>query len=206
MDRQIGNSALDELHERRLAACLNMFHTELGIAAAMHYCAEHQLTPSAELVTGACELIFSLLRNDKTHRRGRAAGIVARYRQDMVDYTRWDVVCEVREKQKELPGTADELRQGNAPRDAIKETDRMRRWAGRDWLRAYECASMILQRTDAHAGPDAIKSSYLRVCKNSAGGKPRYRVLGRAIEKKLGIDCSFQRRVNKFVAYYNLTL
>jgi hypothetical protein len=192
--------------ERALEIYRIMFHKELGVASALHYCAEHGVTAPPWLVQAASEILFVLLRNDKTKKRGRSAGIVARYRQDMIDFERWDLVRQVREKQDELPLVVDDLRKRDAPQAMIDEHVKMRDWVGRDWLRAYECASMILQGTDAHAGPDAMKSSYLTVKQNNDERGLRYHVLGAQIEYRLDINCNFQRRVNKGTPFYDLTL
>jgi len=185
-----------------------MFHAELGVAAALHYCDEHDLDAPRWLIRAASELVFALLRNEKSKKRGRACGIVARYRQDMIDFERWERVCEVREKQEELPEVAEDLQARNAPQGMLEEQEKMRDWTGKDWLKAYECASMIVQGTDAHAGPDAMKTSYQKVQQNDRDPKQalRYHVLGRAIERRLGLDCSFPRRVNKCAPFFDLTL
>jgi hypothetical protein len=209
MPRYDGPSrSIEDLDAAKLETYRRMFHAELGVAAALHYCTEHDLDAPRWLITAATELIFALLRNEKSKKRGRACGIVARYRQDMIDFERWERVREVREMQEELPEVVEDLRSRNAPSGILEEREKMRDWTGEDWLKAYECASMVLQGTDAHAGPDAMKTSYQKVQQNNRHPSQslRYHVLGRAIECRLGLDCSFPRRVNKYVPFFDLTL
>jgi hypothetical protein len=90
MPRYDGPSrSIEDLDKAQLEIYRRMFHAELGVAAALHYCTEHDLDAPRWLITAATELIFALLRNEKSKKRGRACGIVARYRQDMIDFERW---------------------------------------------------------------------------------------------------------------------
>lgn len=198
--------SLEELHEAELSVLMRMPQRELGIAAAMHYCAKHRLVPPPELVCAAATVFCELLRREKPQKRGRAAGTLARYRQDMIDYTRADQVRVVREKQQEIARQVEELKQLNAPPHLMKEQKKTHDWVGTDWLRVYACVSAMLRDTDAFGGPEAVKASYLRYLQNSKNEHPRYKILDSAFLRELGLDCSFPNRDRKVRALYDLPL
>lgn len=81
MPRYDGPSrSIEDLDKAKLETYRQMFHAELGVAAALHYCTEHDLDAPRWLIRAATELVFALLRNEKSRKRGRSCGIVARYR------------------------------------------------------------------------------------------------------------------------------
>jgi hypothetical protein len=182
--------SLAELHAERLECLRVCWHRELAAVAAIHYCTTNRLPAPQWLIDEAGNVLFSLLRHVKQAKRGRASGAVARYRQDMIDYARWDTVREVREKQVEICEQVEELRSiPSPPKSLLEEREKMLFWVGHDWLRAYECAAMILRNTDSAAGPDAMKASYLRVTRNSQDPSQslRYHLFDPIVVSKLGI-------------------
>ena len=195
---------------RRLECLRICWHRELAVAAAIHYCTEHEFPAPQWLIDEAGNVLFSLLSHAKQGKRGRASGAVARYRQDMIDFARWEAVREVREQQVEIREQVEELRAiSGAPKSMLQEREKMLNWVGHDWLRAYDCAAMILRGTDAAAGPDAMKASYLKVAQNNQDPSQalRYHVFDPVVVAKLGIrDVLKPNRSGRVVPFFELTL
>ena len=105
-------ASLEQLHANELACLETMAQSgvQLVVPAALHYCIQHELTPPPWLLPTVTEMLCGLLKREKSTKRGRSCGAVARYRQDMIDYARWDQVMVVREKQKEILEQVQELR------------------------------------------------------------------------------------------------
>src|SRR5438128_69976 len=96
------NHALAAIHRREMDQFERMVEAgiTLGVTAALHYCSEHGLPVPAWLVKAAVDLLCDLLKREVSTKRGRSGGAVARYHQDMIDMTRWNEVCVLREKQQ----------------------------------------------------------------------------------------------------------
>jgi hypothetical protein len=202
---------LDQIHERELDNMKNMIaHKELGVAAAMDYCAEERICPPQWLVLASAELMRDLLTREKSQKRGRAAGHIARYRQDLWDIERWDAVVEVRFNQKRIRARVERARaHPGYPEKALKLEEKMLAWIGRTWLRAYECAAMTLNGRDARVGTDAIKASYCRVKRNfdNPAMAMRYHLLDQRFLRKLGFEGLSDRKPGvKSLPLYDLTL
>ncbi len=148
--------SLSEAHDTRLACFEAMVGSGvvIAIAAALHYCRRHRVNVPPWAVAAADELLCGLLRREKSNRRGRACGAVARHRQDMIDYARWDQVKEVRRRQIEIAEQVQELRGlANVAPERLEERRKMLAWAGTTLNRAFECAAMILEGSEAYGGP-----------------------------------------------------
>ena len=184
-------------------------HPELAVTAALHYCAKHAMPTPQWLAIAATKLLCRLIGNRVPKKRGRAVSPTARYIQNMIDYERWDVVRETREKQVEVKEQLEGVRQiPNVPRAMVQERERMHDWAGKDWLHAFECASMQLQTSIAHAGPEAIKKSY-QACQRRGRGRIsslQYYRFDPALMNELGITLDFTCRGNKGMPLFSLTL
>src|SRR5436190_20532610 len=102
--------SIAELHAERLECFRVSWHRELGVAAALDYCAKHGLEAPRWVVEQAPALLCNALRRSGPKNRGRACNPIARYRQDMIDYERWDAVRDIRAKQKEIRKEVNELR------------------------------------------------------------------------------------------------
>jgi hypothetical protein len=162
--RHIGS--LNQFHQRELQSLETMARggTLIATSAALDYCYKYGLSLPSWFVGPAAQITKESLRKEKTSKRGRSAQPLDRYRQNMVDFARYDAVCEVREKQNELPRELQRQRQlPNVTANVIEGLEKMLAWAGQTLERAFQCASMILADTSAFGGPDAIKASYLRV-------------------------------------------
>ena len=183
-------------------------HPELAVTAALHYCATHTMPTPQWLAVAATKLLCRLVGNRVSKKRGRAVSPSARYTQDRIDYERWDVVRETREKQIQVKEQVEELNAiPSAPRAMVQDRKQLHEWAGEDWLRAYECASMQLQTSAAHAGADAIKKSYQAYQRRGRGriSGLRYYQFDRGLLDLLGIKIDFACWGNKGVPLYSLT-
>jgi hypothetical protein len=182
-------------------------HPEFAVIAALHYCAKNEMPAPQWLVVAATKLLCRLLGNNTSKKPGRAVSPCARYIQDMVNYERWDVVRETREKQVQVKEQVDALKTiSSAPRAMMQERQQMHHWVGEDWLRALECASMLLETSLAHAGPEAIKKSYQTVERGRGLiSSLRYYQFDRGLLSLLGVTIDFRCRGNKGVPLYYLT-
>jgi hypothetical protein len=198
-----------EIHMERFETMLKReIHPEIAVTAALHYCAEHQMPPPQWLTMAATKLLCALIGNKQKKKRGRSVSPCARYLQDMIVYERSDVVRDTRERQISEREHVEKLRKiPSAPKALIREREKMLACAGSDWLEAFVCASKRLQTTDAHAGPDAIKKSYLEYQRESRGriSGLRYHVFDRRLLNMLGIAIDFPHRGKKLRPIYDLT-
>jgi hypothetical protein len=158
----------------------------------------------------AAQITKESLRKEKTSKRGRSAQPLDRHRQDMVDFARYDAVCEVREKQNELPRELERLRQlPNVTANVIEGMEKMLAWAGQTWERAFQCASIMLTDTSAFGGSDAIKASYFKVkpAMLIPGQAHRYHILDPQFLASVGMK-PFQLlgKVRKVTSLFDLTL
>jgi hypothetical protein len=126
----------------------------------------------------------------------------------MIDYARYEEVVTVREKQKEIREQVEELRGlGPQARSHLDERSKMLAWVGHTWLRAYECAAMILAHTDACGSPETMKASYLEVARNSRDPRQalRYHLLDPSLLRSLGLT-AYEPARRKIVPLYELRL
>ena len=199
---------LDEIHERELNNMKKMAtHNALAVAAAMDYCAEEGICPPPWAVLGSAQLMRDLLKREKAQKRGRAAGHIARYRQDLWDHERWDAVVEVREQQKRIRARVKLLRaHPSYSKKSLKSDEKMLAWIGHDWLRAYECAAMVLTGRNARIGVDAMKKSYRRIQRCNLTDN-RYYLLDQRFLRKLGFEGPLERKPGtKLLPLFALTL
>src|SRR5438132_205800 len=96
------NHALLAFHRREMELLERTIKTgiTLGVPAALQYCSIHGLPVPEWLVKSAVDLLCDLLKREVSTKRGRSGGAVARYHQDMIDMTRWNEVCVLRDNQK----------------------------------------------------------------------------------------------------------
>jgi hypothetical protein len=164
------SSSLEELHEAELEYLDLMFVCGVPIAvpAAMHYCAKHGLNAPQRLTAEAAKMLFAELRGDAPKERGRSSGIINRYRQDAIDYMRWDAVIEIRERREHLRKEINELGalRGRKARNLLNERTALLHRVGTNSYDVFACASLLLAETPARGGQYAIKQSYLKVRKN----------------------------------------
>jgi hypothetical protein len=198
--------SIEELHETQLNDFEAMFRSGVAVAipAALHYCAEYELGAPAWLVKASAELLCITLQSNSPKKRGRAAGLVTRYCQDMKDFARWDEVCVIREQQKNYRKQVKELRalpkaKGellDKQKKLISEQEEVLVRLGHTFDDAFECASKSLKKTKASGGWDTIRRSYKEVernLKNPAQAK-RYHVFSTQFLHKLGIKAPLEVR------------
>lgn len=146
---------------------LMAWHKEIAVAATLDHCAERSLVPPSWIVEPAAQFLPALLHGRGSGRRGRSCNPVARYRQDQIDYLRWDSVVYTRAKQPEIRERVAVAREYKSyPSRYLELEEKLEDWIGSDWIRAFEVASMYLQGSYSHGGPDAVKVSYLKVQKH----------------------------------------
>jgi hypothetical protein len=182
-----------ELHANELTCLETMAQAgaEVAVPAALNYCSEHRLNIPPWLLTAATATVCGLLKRQKSAKRGRSCGVLARYRQDMIDYARWDQITVVREQQLLFREQVDELRVIPAlPHGALENHEKTLAWLGGTLDRAFECAAMLLRGTSAYGSPEAMKRSYFNVRRNSRDPHQafRYHQLTPSILRELGLD------------------
>lgn len=187
------NHALEEFDRREMKNFERMVQASVmvGVPAALHYCAKHEVSVPAWLVRAALDLLCDLLKREKSTKRGRAAGAVARYHQDMIDMTRWNEVCVLREKQAVIHENVSYYSNtsiASSPRFA-EEVVRAA-WFGHSLSRIFECVSDQLERTEAFGSPESIKRSYRQVERNNRSPTQafRYCILDPLFLRMLGIN------------------
>jgi hypothetical protein len=182
-------------------------HRDLRVAAALHYCDEGDIPPPAWVVREAVGLLCELLRREKSEKRGRSAGRVARYRQDQWDLERLDAIEEVRRIRQKVRNEM-KLMRSNASRckgiPRWRNAERLIEWFKFGTL---ECASMYLRGREAWAPAETIKASYRRCNRRAMGStKPdRYFLFDEAFLVKLGFPRLSDRKAGtKWLPLYDL--
>lgn len=158
--------SVEEFHQQKLESLETMGRggSLIATSAALAYCDKHGLPLPSWFIGPAAQITSESLRKNKRGKLGRSAGPLDRHRQNMIDFARYDAVCEVREKQKELPRELEQLRYlSNVPAGMVENKQKMSAWTGQTLEKAFQCASMILAETSAFGGPDAVKISYFKV-------------------------------------------
>jgi hypothetical protein len=149
----------------------------VAVPAALHHCREYQVSPPEWLVEAALHLLCDLLKRERSKNRGRSGGAIDRYRQDMVDFIRWDEVIALREHQQRsvrLMATYSTC-PSSSEEDIYAEEAAKAAWLGCTLTRLYDCASETLERTEAFGSRDSIKRSYLTVERSSRHSLRAYR-------------------------------
>ncbi len=211
--------SIEELHETQLDDFETMFRSgsDLAIPAAIHYCATHDLFPPAWLTKASDDSLCTALRPYAPKKIGRASDPLVRHRRAMIALARWDEVRIVRDQQENFRRNVTELRAlPKTPRgkqqkreQLLEEQEKMLAWLGHTLERAFECASMSLEGTEAAGGSDAVKQSYFKVEKNCRDPKEamRYYVFDTSFLHRLGLKTPLDvPQVKKFVPMYDLTI
>jgi hypothetical protein len=136
-------------------------HNDLAYAAGLRHCVVEGIEPPLWLLQEIDALLTNLLTREKPRKRGRHAGRIARYRQDMRDFSRWCAVDEVRRHRQEYKEKAEEMSKYSADqRRRYGCIDKIQRWFK---YGTFRCAAMSLLGTEAFASPDTVRASYRRV-------------------------------------------
>jgi hypothetical protein len=181
---------LAQFHEAQLEHRKLMFEmgTPLAVIEAMAYCDEHGLTPPRWAVAESVKIHCAAIRGDRSGRGGRSSGIRDRYKQDMIDYIRWDMVIQIREKRKLLRYEIKALSNLTGPA-ALKHRSICKEqldWASTD---SFKLASRQLARSPAFCASEAMKKSFLKVARNMRNPRTaaRYRILDARFLRKVGV-------------------
>jgi hypothetical protein len=135
---------------------------DIAVAAGMYLCANQQVCPPPWLVDAAAKLMIELLKREKSPKKGRAAGRIARYRQDLWDFERWDAVYQVRELRRRTKEYAKELAEHPEYARHYRHVPKAQKWLSQG---TFECAAMSLKGSPAYGSPITVKKSYQRVQK-----------------------------------------
>jgi hypothetical protein len=175
----VRSSAVDRLNHEELERCRKAYEAGVTVAvpAALYHCLEYDVEPPRWLLKAALQEQCDLLRREKSKKRGRSVGGIARYRQDKVDFIRWDEVYTLREHQERSIQLMKEYPSCPSPGEAklYAEEVAKAKWLGHTWKRLYECASEQLEATEAFGCPDSIKRSWLEVNRNNRHPHKRFR-------------------------------
>ena len=161
------NAALVDFYRRQLGVCERAYNA--GVLAALYdaicLCVERELPPPPWLMVAMRNTLEKVLIRKFSDGKGRTGNPVARYRADLIHYTRWDTVDSLRDHQKgawkeyqaflDDPDVSDDGKtqlMANAPYDA-----------GTTWVDVFQHASEMLRGTPAFGSPDTVKASYLLV-------------------------------------------
>jgi hypothetical protein len=204
--------SLSALDKRELDYLKAMAQSDQPIAVpeALHYCVKHHANAPRWLLAAAVELLCDLMKREKSKRRGRSGGYIARYRQALIDLERFEEVRSVRQKQMDIREEVEKLRATpNVPPSIMEERENMLAWVGGSLNRAFECAAMLLEGSQAYASPEAMKRSYFKVERNSRDPNKalRYHLLDPQFLRKIGIKYQIESRPGrKKVPLYELTI
>ena len=201
--------SLAQLRDARLAELKLMFEsgTPLAVTAAMDYCDRHGLIPPSWAVTELVEMQCAQLRGERLGKHGRSNGIVERYRQDAIDFLRWDTINGVRNNRNSLRDAVKQLRElpGRVARERLEYCEKLLRWASKS---SFKCASILLADSPAFGGPDAVKTSFRTVERNMRDpvSAMRYHILDRGFLRRLGVaSYPFATPDKKIVHLFDLT-
>jgi hypothetical protein len=149
----------------------------VAVPAALCHCREHGIAPPAWVIEAALQMLCDLLKREKSTNRGRSGGAIARYRQDKIDFIRWNEVFALREEQQRSLELMEKYPTCPSPSlDPIyAEEVAKAAWLGRSLSRLYACASEALEKTEAFGSPDSIKRSYLQVERSNRRSLQAYR-------------------------------
>lgn len=162
---ELRGDPLDPLHHCELERFHEMSEVapEIAVIYAESYCARWRVRLPDWAGEFAPSMALEKIRPRTRQPVGRARSGLARYRQDMVHYTRADVVEDLRRGQLEVKEHVKLLRATPGGERNLKSLVKMHHWLGTSWLRAYECASMYFKDTPAQGSPDTMKASYVFV-------------------------------------------
>lgn len=185
-----------DLDRMRLDLCERMWlaGSPLGATAALYHSVTYGVALPRWAVGAALVLVCDLLKREKSEKRGRSAGGLARYRQDYIDFIRWNEVISLEEKQKTLKQQlADFERMPVDHQDFYRDELKRAKWLGQTRTRIFECVSEMLQGTEASGSPLSIKRSFLAVERNNRHPTEAYRyvLLEQPLLTHLNIDADF---------------
>ena len=162
------HEALRQLHETEMADLERMFlaHFSIAVPAALHCCEKRGISPPLWLVKAATKMCCDYVTGNAPKKRGGLTRAIARYRQDSIDYARWEIVEELVEKSaflgKELKKLS-EIKLSMHGRQVRDNVSKLRGTIGSNQLGVFAFVSEMLADTSLKGGPDTIKRSYRAV-------------------------------------------
>ena len=195
--------SLEEFHGTELEEFKLMFESgaHIAVTAAMDYCVRHGLNPPHWAMTESVKAQCAELCGDTPRNLGRSNGAVSRYRQDGIDFVRWDTVHEVRNTRKILRHTIKSLAKSRDPdaHESRAYCENLIRWARQN---SFKCASMLLAESPAFGGPDAVKTSFCTVQRNmrNQATAMRYHILDREFLRKISAVVNPPAKTGRIVA------
>ncbi len=130
---------------------------------------------------------------------------MARCRQDLYDFDRWNAVHQIRELKAKNKNELEILKSwSNVDQRHVTRIHKTQIWLRR--YDTFECASMSLTGCDAKAGREAVRASYRRVKRAMADRSAAYRhslFTGNFLHR-VGIDWGYKTG-KKIIPFYNLT-
>lgn len=192
--------SIDEFHKAALDdfASMSRAGQTIAIPAALSHCAEHGVSAPAGLLTDAADLLNITLKNNFHKNLGARNRAMLAYRQDMIDYWRWDEICVIREQQKNLGVEIERLRALpkatgellKRQKKLIHERVHMLKEIGHTVDDAFQYASKRFKNTEASGGWDTMRRSYRAVTKGLKDPKQatRYYIFDPRFLRKLGIE------------------
>jgi hypothetical protein len=201
----------DARRDETFAQLKECWHGEIAVAAGLFYCVKYKWQPPDWLIARAAKMAFASINGHRSARLGISPKAWSRFERDMIHLDRFSAVSEVREKQKILRAQVRELKRHRGVRgDVLREREKMLSWAGKSWLRAYQCAALLLQGTKSFAKEDAIGKSYKKVkgSENNRVAASRYYLFEPDVLSKLGIRLRFTgaSAAERFVPLYERQL
>lgn len=197
---------VDRLHELELDQLQRMSTVnDIGFVCGLYLCATQEICPPPWLVKGSAELLIELLKREKSRKRGRAGGRIARYRQDLWDAERHDMVFQIRELRSRAKQEAQTLAQFPERKSSYPHLPKLQKWLRHG---TFECASMALRGGPAFGSPIAIKKSYQRVQKamRNRTSAQRYHLTFGDFVFRIGLDWpGAVHQGTKIVPFWDLT-
>jgi hypothetical protein len=198
------DSPTHDIDVRELNALRNLTaHQDIAAVAALDYCVEYEICTPPWVQKAVLQLVIDLLKREKSRKRGRAAGRVARLQQDQWDFERWDAVLEARRMRDKVKRELElHAEYGRKPHKSLGKLDA--------WFdhKTFVCASMLLSGRNARAGADAMKASYRKVKRSleDPTATTEYHIFEGRFLKSLGLEDIHERKPGtKMMPLYDLT-
>ncbi|MCZ6740980.1 MAG: hypothetical protein O7D27_02340 [Alphaproteobacteria bacterium] len=154
---------LADYHNRRLEEYRRSYeHGSLpALFDALVYCRRKKCAIPNWIMDGAIYEVGQLLSGQAFKGKNSAKSRVTKFKKYWRHFVRWDAVMELRDKQLETKNELTQLMKIDPDHQATM--DLKRRTDVIIWEHVYEIAAESLLRSPFHAGPEAIRRSYLDI-------------------------------------------
>ena len=167
---------------------------DAGVLAALYdaisICMLEQIPAPSWVLAAMLDILEKAVAGKLSNRRGRTGNPLAKYRADLVHYTRWDAVTEVREKQGEYKQCLQKIAAMELSDEKRRTLISSMRDPGRSWNDAYALAVEFLKGTRAFGSPATMRNSYKLVQKSISDPSQhgRFYIVDYRTIRRLGID------------------